>query len=326
MSSTRDFTIDFLRFVGISLIIIAHCHPPGDFFQIRTFDVPLMLFVSGLAYSGRKIGNLSAFYFGRILRLLIPVYLFLALYLPVYAWVKGDSLKLEKIYLTLTLASGIGYVWIIRVFLLVMLITPLCLFITRSAKTWRKYLILAFLIAVSIIYNFWIAPWRTGGVWSAYIVPYTVAYGILFALGNLTYRSPLLLRAIGVAFFGGVAVYYAFENGFFPQKFKYPPRDLFLAYGIVCSILIYSIVQFVVSHSKIPKLIDIVVSYISSRTIWIYLWHIPMVIHMPRDLHWSSQIALAYGVALCATFIQNRLVQAYAKRYGSSWWCKYLIS
>lgn len=326
MSSTRDFSIDFLRFIGISLIIIAHCHPPGDFFQIRTFDVPLMLFVSGLAYSGRKIGNLGAFYLGRALRLLIPVYLFLAMYLPVYAWVRGDSLKPDKIYLTLTLASGIGYVWIIRVFLLVMLITPLCLLITKTAKSWRRYLILACLIAVSIIYNFWIAPWKTGGVWSAYIVPYIVAYGILFAFGNLTYRSPLLFRAICVAFFGGIAVYYAFENGFFPQKFKYPPRGLFLAYGIACSILIYSLVQLFVSHCKIPRFIDIVVSYISSRTIWIYLWHIPVVIHMPRDWHWTSQIAMAYGIALSATLIQNRLVRIYEKRHGSSWWCKYLIN
>lgn len=76
----RDVSIDFLRFLGLSLIILAHVSPSNFILQIRTFDVPLMFFVSGLAYSGRKIDFSKSFYYHRIKRLLIPVYIFITCY------------------------------------------------------------------------------------------------------------------------------------------------------------------------------------------------------------------------------------------------------
>lgn len=49
----RDPAVDLLRFIGISMIFLAHIGPPAALFQLRSFDVPLMIFVSGLSYSGR---------------------------------------------------------------------------------------------------------------------------------------------------------------------------------------------------------------------------------------------------------------------------------
>lgn len=51
----RDISIDLLRFVGLSCIIFAHIDAPFVLNQLRCFDVPLMLFVSGLTCSGRSI-------------------------------------------------------------------------------------------------------------------------------------------------------------------------------------------------------------------------------------------------------------------------------
>lgn len=48
---TRDIKIDFIRFIGISLIILAHASPPNWLFQLRNFDVPLMVVLSGYLYS-----------------------------------------------------------------------------------------------------------------------------------------------------------------------------------------------------------------------------------------------------------------------------------
>lgn len=47
----RDISIDILRFIGISFIILAHVNPPDTILNIRCFDVSLMLFVSGLTMS-----------------------------------------------------------------------------------------------------------------------------------------------------------------------------------------------------------------------------------------------------------------------------------
>ena len=58
-AQSRDFTIDMLRFVGVSLILLAHIVPPDGLFQLRSFDVPLMIFVSGLSYSGNASDGCS---------------------------------------------------------------------------------------------------------------------------------------------------------------------------------------------------------------------------------------------------------------------------
>jgi len=55
-NSSRVVQIDILRFIGLSLIVFAHVKPPTILFEIRSFDVPLMLFISGMSYviAGKK--------------------------------------------------------------------------------------------------------------------------------------------------------------------------------------------------------------------------------------------------------------------------------
>ena len=59
MQPQRDLYIDFLRFIGISLIILAHVEAPSGITQFRSFDVPLMVFVSGLSFSTKGGGVLE---------------------------------------------------------------------------------------------------------------------------------------------------------------------------------------------------------------------------------------------------------------------------
>ena len=127
---SRDLYIDFLRFLGLSLIILAHINPPMELFQFRCFDVPLMLFVSGLTVSSGNPCSYVDYVTKRTMRLILPVWIFLAAYLPILYFVQFRFLPEQ--YLTgemivrsfLLLDNSIGYVWIIRVFLIVMLVTP----------------------------------------------------------------------------------------------------------------------------------------------------------------------------------------------------------
>lgn len=48
--SRRDVTIDLLRFIALTCIIIAHINPSPLLFQLRNFDVPLMVFLSGVSF------------------------------------------------------------------------------------------------------------------------------------------------------------------------------------------------------------------------------------------------------------------------------------
>ena len=56
----RDNAIDVLRALGLFFIFISHSQPESNaILQLRCFDVPMMVFISGLTCSGKKIDNYS---------------------------------------------------------------------------------------------------------------------------------------------------------------------------------------------------------------------------------------------------------------------------
>src|SRR4051812_10196060 len=77
----RNITIDLLRVAGLLCIILAHVSPPETIFQIRNFDVPLMVMVSGMLFSltnkDEQMFRPLDYVKKRFVRLVIPVWLFL---------------------------------------------------------------------------------------------------------------------------------------------------------------------------------------------------------------------------------------------------------
>ena len=77
-SKNRMEYIDFLKFIGLTCIIIAHVNPPEWLFFLRNFDVPLMVVVSAILgqksfqKQKRKNSHYIEFYMNRIKRLVFP--------------------------------------------------------------------------------------------------------------------------------------------------------------------------------------------------------------------------------------------------------------
>ena len=78
----RNRSIDLLRFIALTGIIIAHIDPPSFWMQLRGFDVPLMVFLSGVSYriSGGNKQNYWSYAVKRFKRLILPVWVFLTIY------------------------------------------------------------------------------------------------------------------------------------------------------------------------------------------------------------------------------------------------------
>lgn len=74
----RDSYIDFLRALGLLLIIGIHCKMPQPWASIRVFDVPLMVFISALCANFR--GGYLAYFKKRLIRLYRPVAAFLTIF------------------------------------------------------------------------------------------------------------------------------------------------------------------------------------------------------------------------------------------------------
>ena len=199
LTTQRDERIDLLRFIGLAMVILAHVYPPFIVAQLRNFDVPLMVLVSALSFSASvKQESYGQYVWARVKRLVFPVWLFLALYFAMQ-WALAFPVTLpsarETIARTFGLLDGIGYVWVIRVFLLVALIGPFIYRFHQRESSHLKYFgTLALVYALFQALVWWLLP-HLSGLLKVGIVNtlfYVLPYGVVFAFGL---RVPAMLKA-----------------------------------------------------------------------------------------------------------------------------------
>ncbi|MBR1838318.1 MAG: acyltransferase [Bacteroidaceae bacterium] len=309
----RKAYIDVMRAIGILLIILAHVYPcQTDFwFNFRSFDVPLMLFVSGLSYAGRNMTYSRAWLVKRFKRLCFPLWIFLTiLFLFRFAMhlifgAKAPTWQIMRD--SYTMYWGIGYVWIFRVFLLVGIAVPALLAINRQlARLWAFLLVLG----AALLLLEWVHPQLC--VWSITreTVLYLWGYAIVFLLGLRmgdahTTQGERFVALLCVA--GGLIVAWLCthrEPWFELQSFKYPPRALFLLYGMTASVILYLLLA---RLQRAPRWL----LFIGGNTGWIYLWHIfvvQSVSFVAGTMPWTVKLLVVALFAILMTYVQVRLV------------------
>ncbi len=314
----RNSTIDFLRFIGLSMIILAHVEPPAILFQLRNFDVPLMVIISGMSFGlAFKNEPYFSYFWKRVKRLVFPVWIFLTIYfiaLYFFRPLSGD-LSIHTILGSYFLLGGIGYVWIIRVFLLIAIVAPFIYSLNRLIKSDNIYL--GILLIVFLMYEFcrylsfsYFSFWfnETMSLVLFYLIPYSVLFALglrMIKFGSMTNNRLFLFFFI---VFGVMAIYFWENTGSFvqTQKYKYPPSTYYFSYAILVSMFLWIIGGDVWRAVENSRLISKIILFIAQNSIWIYLWHIPFikVIH----LNFLAKYIVVYSCAVGITFIQVWLV------------------
>ena len=285
----RDNSIDILRFIGLAMIILVHVNPPFVICQLRCFDVPLMLFVSGLTCPNKPVRNYWKYVKNRTLRLLVPTYLFLTVYFLVL-WAlqtlfgKSGYVDWKVVYESYLGIGGIGYIWIIRIFLLIMLVTPLLYKINEAIKN-DKWLLIS--IMGGVILDTLIV-WLTNeylqnlGLKNFILdwVVNTIGYSTLFLLGirmRFSIRKQKVFYLITLSLLVVAALtFYICTKGLpirISPTYKYPPQSYYLIYGLFVCCGLWCTRKYY-SHFLENKLF----LFIGQNTIWIYLYHIPLLI------------------------------------------------
>lgn len=331
----RDISIDILRFIGISLIILAHVNPPDTILNIRCFDVSLMLFVSGLTMSKRNPDFSLKFLGHRAVRLLLPVWSFLTIYFLLIFALQSFGLDLgitiSQCIDTYLLLEGIGFVWIIRVMLLIALLTPSLLWIKNKLSP------LALLsLSLIILYSLDILISKsilTDNIIFKDFIYYAIGYSIPFIWGlvlpNLNVRQLIaLLTVTGIIILAHYALFiFDSENlsnitSFINtndilsfNNFKYPPQGYYLLYGLFCSTLLY----LVIVKCELYKYLTIF-TFIGCNTIWLYLYHIP-AIHITGilEFNWLIRFITVYLIAFTLCYIQIKAITYIQIKYHNSW-------
>ena len=338
IKSNRNFNIDFLRFVGLTFIVLAHVQAPWGITQLRAFDVPLMVFVSGLCFkdSNLRIGN---YLFSRFKRLYIPTFIFLCFYFSLIYLIKLVGIHVpytdEQVWGSFLLFEkpSIGYVWIIRVFILMALVAPFVHKLIRLSN--NKFCILW--ITSLISYELIISLFNYDNIYFKHLISdiifdtlgYSFILIISFKLKNCSKRVIRLLAILSGLTLGIVCLIMILEKQILPinSLYKYPPRITYIIYGLSFAVILY-IVDWKI---LIPRVLKNVITFISEHSMWIYLWHIPFVVganmYNGPTYYWVGKWIICYSGAIMITYLQVFVISSVQKKLSIDYnWIKYLKS
>ncbi len=336
---TRDPSFDILRGIGLLCIMLAHVGPPTLLFQLRNFDVPLMVLISGSVFcisSGRKVGYFR-YIIERFVRLVIPTWIFLAFFFITSFIGFNQSTQhypfsLQQIELCFGLLYD--YVWVIRVFLLVAIMAPLIMqakSVIKSNLAWY-FLVVFFYVIYEILFvlsrqidSFGFIYLLDNFVFSA------IPYGVVFAVGitaiGMNRKQFIFVSLVFLCFFVIMALWkYRFTGSFMQtQSYKYPPRFYYLSYAFGVSFFFYSLMTYnVIKFSLIGNLL----SYLGSRTMWIYLWHIYVLFLMKWlgfDYHFLVKLVILITTSVSLALLQEIMVSLAAEGISNTVYKKSVI-
>ena len=332
MTENRNIKIDVLRIIGLIGVILAHVSPPNFVMQMRTFDVPLMVIVSGIAYDiSYKGSSLSSYYFHRLGRLLAPVWTFLVIYFFYFKivdmFISGQTINFDIIIRSYILLNngGIGYVWIVRVFILVAIGSPMIYFIHRKIENSLIYfffIVLLFLVYFRLVDIIAVNHFNKTldlvvNEYVLYFIPYTLFFAIGLRLNQLSIKQLIILVILTILMFVYVCLsenVMKFSN---LSLFKYPPQELWVIYGVMISSFLFLILN---NNMNLGNWNLKAITFMSASSLWIYLWHIFLlknwsyaISHVPSFAnHYVAKLIIITSAASLITFFQKRF-------------CKYLL-
>lgn len=307
--------VDFLKAIGLFLIMLAHVKCPDLLSMIRCFDVPLMVILSGFLashsfqrrYPDGRCG--IRYFWNRFKRLVIPTWVFLFIYFVVQA-ASGFSASLDFYLASFALTRyGIGYVWIILVYLYCALLIP---FIHKLSlyRIW-PIVILSIYALYEVLFNLNIG---TENIVVLNTVYYIIPYGLMTALGYNYSRMTSGIKIGVIAASGlitlGCGIFYYQQTGDI-QRFqiaKYPPQCYFVSWGIFASFLL----MYVCEKWDMKIYRNRLIEFFSKHSLWIYLWHILIITtlnHTSIKNIWWLELLILVPASSFIVWIQNVIIK-----------------
>jgi len=310
IKSERDISIDILRAIAFFGLVTVHINPPAWICQLRSFDVPMMVFLAGVSYClscPKKIPYLS-YIRKRFLRIIIPTWIFLLFYNLLIRHTTLPSTLLQ-----LNLLTG-WYVWIMRVFFIIALFAPLVIRTIRSLSV-SQFL---FAIVLVLIFNELLANVLVGGFVGdnsniRVIFMMNLPYLLLFSLGVFINRlSDKILYSIG---FASLTIYiimaslYYVNCGMYVSTSveKYPPQLYYLSYAILWIVVLWQVrftIVYIMNVVKLKRLL----CFVGSHTMWLYFYHIIVLNYVMSIPQSMIRFLIVVIISLFITCVQHKVI------------------
>lgn len=328
----RDDSIDFLRFLGAIAIMLAHADPPTWLAQLRNFGTPMLIIVSALSvvvvFRNRPFVT-ADFLRRRLPRVALPPWLFLTAFFGaalVVADVLGKPFPFtsDVVVGSYALTSGIGYLWVFKVYVIVALLTPVMIRFKEVMPNRAIYfaIIIGVYAGYEALYALLQARVHDDNV-MAFVddtlivgLPYAVLFAYGLQLEELSVPTVMWISLGALLTFASFAVIKFQATGHFvlTQAFKYPPRLYYLSYALFCINNLYLLSK----SAFVARLPTQTIRWVSTNLMWIYLWHIPGISVWDRlvgPTHgnlglFSLKLVFIIGFGVSITFVQKRVVAA----------------
>jgi hypothetical protein len=210
-------------------------------------------------------------------------------------------------------SPSIGYVWVMRVFLLMALMAPPLLAITRHLRWWSTMLLIGAILILQQVLVVCVLPNITNTIariiFDQYIL-YTIGYSPLLILGlSIRNFSQKEQFATTIAFIIVITLMLTIGGiSFNPQATKYPPHELYLVYGLTWCSLLWS------AKPCLNRLSNKAMTFISENSMWLYLWHIIPVFSLLRMPFMEHSFWLRYAFVILVTLLLFK-IQNVVERY-----------
>lgn len=325
----RKLEIDILRCLGILLVISAHCaFKNALFFEIRTFDVVLLVFVSILSFQESSRSNYCNYVKKRFVKLILPIWLFLTAYFILF-YIIGIKYSLYEIATSYLMLSGIGYIWIYRVMFINSLVTPIVnKYIKVNSGLMLFVVIIVFLLLTDVSYYLTETIINNSLAQNVIevLVTYTIGYCSITVLGInwncLEKKDKLISVSLFMIMFISLFI---LKNTNSIQEFKYPPQSLYLIYGMIASIILYELVKLIkISNDRIINFI----TWFSKNSSRIYLTHVVILNISVKYFTWLNDIyglrkffvVVLFAFVGCALFnvLWKKISNQYMKGVGNN--------
>ena len=272
----REYTIDLARVISTFLVMLAHVSIPNNIREIRSFDVILLIFISGRCINYK---NYFHYLLKRFKRLVVPTWGLLIVLFSITE-VVCKILKKGMIYTPLQIVNsflffndGIGYIWIIRIYLGIAIILPFIFYLLKYIRNDAIKILIIYVFLVVLAYLKIDIKNLSFKYYIYEILVYTVISSLSYSIFNIENeerRNRLMYLLLLVSLFFTVSLSI---NGFIPNENKYPPRGLYIFYGIFMSILFFKLLEKIEFKFKKLYFFNIIL-YISQQSFNLYLIHI----------------------------------------------------
>lgn len=313
----RDYSIDIMRFIALAGLICVHIAPPDLWVrELRSFDVPLMVFLSGVSFSMASGKNIKYWEYikKRFTRILLPTWIFLLIYFIIHYALTPSLFFRTSTLVSFSLFTGF-YTWIMRVFLIVAILSPFVLVLINKITTfWKVVVLMLALILNEIIIRIFCGGLDNGDL--LVMIEMNLPYLIIFCVGSYAsqikrkYYIPIALLCFLAYVIIAVLVY--LNTGAYPavSRSKYPPQFYYLVYGFAWIFFLWHF-RFPITDFMGKIKLKSFAQFIGSHTMWIYFWHILLVEIVMERLAIDSALIrffLVFFSSILLTYLQSKFV------------------